>query len=86
MEKKERKNSAMPVASLTLGIISILSALFYYVTLPTGILGLIFGIKSYREYKSKLGLAGLITSIVGLSLFVFIYISLIIILILNNNY
>ena len=74
----------MPACSLTLGIISILSALFWYVTLPTGILGLIFGVKSYRQFRSKLGLAGLITSIIGLSLFVFIYVSLIILLMINN--
>lgn len=84
MEKIEKNSSVMPACSLTLGIISILSALFWYVTLPTGILGLIFGVKSYRQFRSKLGLAGLITSIIGLSLFVFIYVSLIILLMINN--
>ena len=84
MEKKTNVNSVKPAVSLTLGIISILSAFFWYITLPTGIIGLIFGVKSYRAFKSKLGLAGTITSIVGLSLFAFIYITLIIILILNS--
>lgn len=83
-EKGVEKNSVMPAISLTLGIISIISALFWYVSLPSGIIALIFGIKSYKKEGSKLSLAGLITGIVGLALFTLIYISLIIILLLNN--
>ena len=82
--KNNKKNSAMAVASLPLGIISILSSLFWYITLPTGILAIIFGSKSARKFGSKLGKSGLITGIVGFSLFVFIYITMIIFLIMYN--
>ena len=71
-----KKNSAMAVAALPLGIISIVLSLFWYVTLPTGILAIVFGSKSTRKYGSKLGKSGLITGIVGLSLFAFIYITM----------
>ena len=71
-----KKNSAMAVAALPLGIISIVLSLFWYVTLPTGILAIIFGAKSTRKFGSKLGKSGLITGIVGLSLFAFIYITM----------
>ena len=74
----------MHIASLVLGIISIVSALFWYITLPTGILAIIFGVKSARKMGSKIGKAGMITGIIGLSLFAFIYIGLILILILTN--
>ena len=74
----------MNIASLVLGIISIVTAAFWYITLPTGILAIIFGVKTARKTGSKLGKAGLITGIIGLSLFVFIYFSLILILILAN--
>ena len=76
--------SAMNVASLVLGIISIVTALFWYITLPTGILAIIFGVKSARKTGSKMGKAGMITGIVGLSIFAFLYLSMISILILAS--
>ena len=86
MEENKENNSSMHVAALVLGIISILSSLFWYMTLPTGILAIIFGVKSARKTGSKMGKAGMITGIVGLSLFAFIYISLILIMLLANIY
>lgn len=84
MEENYENKSVMHIASLVLGIISIVSALFWYITLPTGILAIIFGVKSARRTGSKIGKAGMITGIVGLSLFAFIYIGLTLILILTN--
>ena len=85
MSKNEEKNkSVMNVASLVLGIISIVSALFWYMSLPTGILAIIFGVKSTKKTGTKIGKAGMITGIVGLSLLVFNYISIILLLILAN--
>jgi ABC-type dipeptide/oligopeptide/nickel transport system permease component len=83
MEENKSK-SAASVASLILGILSIVTALFWYITLPTGILAIVFGAKSIKKFGSKLGKAGLILGIIGLSLFTFIYVSLIIILILTG--
>ena len=37
------------IASLVLGIISILTSLFWYIALPTGIIALILGIKTYKN-------------------------------------
>ena len=84
MEENYENKSVMHIASLVLGIISIVSALFWYITLPTGILAIIFGVKSARRTGSKIGKAGMITGIVGLSLFAFIYIGITLILILAN--
>ena len=83
MEEK-RKKTGMGVAALVLGIISIVSALFWYISLPTGILGIIFGAVSAKKIGSKLGKAGLVTGIVGVSLCAFNYISMILILLLAN--
>lgn len=84
-EKVEVKNkSAMAVASLTLGIISIVLHWFWYISLPTGILAIIFGTKTVKKLGSKLGKAGLITGIVGVSLCAFAYISLILITIVGT--
>ncbi len=85
MEENDKRKSGMPVASLTLGIVSIVTALFWYITLPTGVLAIIFGAISAKKLGSKLGKAGLITGIVGLAMFAFIYIGLTILIILYNN-
>lgn len=83
---EDKRKSGMPVASLVLGIISIVTALFWYITLPTGILAIVFGAKSIKRLGSKLGKAGMILGIIGVSLFAFIYIGLVFILILADLY
>ena len=78
MDNKDlKKTSALGEVSLVLGIISILSALFWYITIPTSVLAIIFGKKAVNKFASKLGKAGLITGIIGISLFAFIYLLLI---------
>lgn len=84
MEENNKEKSTIGIAGFVLGIISILSALFWYITLPSGILAIIFGAKSVKRIGSKLGKAELIMGIIGLSLFAFIYISIILILMLAN--
>ena len=77
----EKKKTGLAVASLTLGIISILLCGFWYMTLPAGILALVFGSKAVKRSGSKLAKAGIVTAIVGLSLFVLYYVAAILIII-----
>lgn len=84
MEEKVVNKSYLGIDALVLGIISIITALFWYMALPTGIMAIVFGAKSIKNSGSKLGEAGMITGIIGLSLFAFIYISMILILTLAN--
>ena len=84
MEENNKNKSAMGIASFVLSIISILFAAFWYIVLPTGILAIIFGAKSVKKMGSKLGKAGLIMGIIGLSLFVFMYVSLILIIAVSS--
>ena len=72
------------IISLVLGIISIVTNLFWYISLPAGITAIVLGAKSYKKEGKKLGLAGLVTGIVGVSLCLLIYITLIIIIFLQN--
>ncbi len=81
---EEKNKNVMHIASLVLGIISIVTSFFWYIALPTGILAIIFGAKSARKTGSKIGKAGLITGIIGVALFAFLYISMIFILVLAN--
>lgn len=79
---KNDNMTAVNEVALVLGIISIISCLFWYITLPTGILAIIFGAKAVKRTGNGLGKVGLITGIIGLSMFAFIYISIIMILML----
>ena len=74
---EEKNKNVMHIASLVLGIISIVTCWFWYITLPAGVLAIIFGVKSAQKTGSKLGKAGMITGIIGLALFSFSYIGLI---------
>ena len=73
MEENKKNNSVMHVASLALGIVSIVACSFWWLALPTGILAIIFGVKSAKRTGSRIGKAGMITGIVGLSLFAMLY-------------
>lgn len=83
-ENIDKKHSAKPVSAFVLGILSVIFAVFWYVTLPCGIMAVIYGSKASRKLGSKLGKAGLILGIIGLALFVFIYVTLILILLLSR--
>ena len=72
MKNKNENRTVKHVVSLVLGIISIVTSFFWYMSIPTGIIAIVFGAKSYKEYGKKVGLAGLITGIVGLSICVLI--------------
>ena len=63
--EENRKKSASGVSSLVLGIISIVSALFYYISLPTGILAIIFGYFAIHKGDNGLGKTGLILGIIS---------------------
>lgn len=71
----EKKKSGLAVASLTLGIISIVLFGFWYIALPTGILAIILGNKSVKKHGSNMAKAGIITAIIGLSIFALYYVA-----------
>lgn len=85
MSKVEEERIVSHVVSLVLGIISIVTVFFWYISLPSGIVAMITGTKSYKGFGKKVGLAGLITGIVGVSLCVLIYIALIMLVIIQNH-
>ena len=77
-----RKRSGLHIAAFVLGLISMLSPLFYYISLPSGILAIVFGAKSIKKTGSRLAKAGLVLGIIGLVLCLFIYISLVLLVLL----
>ena len=81
---EENNKYVIHIVSLVLGIISIVTSLFWYMTIPTGVTAIVLGVKSAKKFGSKIGKAGMITGIVGLSLFAFIYLMIIQMIILSN--
>lgn len=84
--KKQENRIVSHIIALVLGIISTLTTFFWYISLPTGITAIILGAKTYKKQGSKLGLAGLITGIVGIAFCLLIYISLIILILMEHYY
>lgn len=71
--EKNKVSSAKKIASSVLGIISILFATFYYISLPAGILAIMLGVKALKVENSGMSKAGIILGIIGLTLCVLIY-------------
>ena len=82
-ENEIKTKSSLGIAALTLGIISVVSTLFWYITIPTGILSIVLGRKAISRVGSKIGKAGFILGIVGLSIFAFIYLSMIAVMLIG---
>ena len=74
---EEKNKCGFNVASLVLGIISVVFAFFWYITYPAGILAIVFGVKGKKKTGSKLATTGMILGIVGLSLATFDYLIMI---------
>ena len=72
-----RRHSAMHVAAFVLGLIAVIGNMFWYISIPCGILAIVFGVKSARALASRLGKAGFILGIIGIALTVFIYVSIV---------
>lgn len=68
MNKQLVKKSPYGVVSLTLGIISICMAIFWFISIPTSVLAIIFGNKGRKIYGSSISKAGMITGIIGASM------------------
>ena len=84
--KKEETRIVSHIVSLVLGIISTLSTFFWYISFPTGITAIILGAKTYKSKGSKLGLTGMITGIVGVTFCALIYVSLIILILMQRYF
>lgn len=63
----KRDGNGFGVASLVLGILSIiLGPLFAIISLPAGIVGIVFAVIQGKRFPNKIAKAGLITNILGL--------------------
>lgn len=68
----EKNSNGLSIASITLGIISIIFFIFLYISIPTGVLAIVYGAKTLK------GKAGIVTGIVGISLCVILHVTAIV--------
>lgn len=68
----EKNNNGLSIAAITLGIISIIFFVFLYVSIPTGVLAIVYGAKLAK------GKAGIVTGIVGISLCITLHVTMIV--------
>ena len=82
-EQKVQVNTSAPVddrkgfniTSMVLGIISVVFFTLWYVSLPSGIIAIIFGIAGKDRGGRGMGIAGLVLGIIGVVLCLFILLS-----------
>ena len=63
---KDKKGLA--IAAMVLGIVAIVLCLIWYISIPCGILAIIFGAISLKSTNKGMALSGVITGIVGIIL------------------
>lgn len=62
------------ITSMILGIISILSFCWWYVSIPSGIIAIIFSVAGKKDAGRGMGVAGLVCGIIGLVLCIALYV------------
>ena len=76
-EEAEKDKKGFSIAALVLGIIAIVLCCVWYISIPCGILAIIFGIVGIKSSKKGMSIAGLITGTVGLVISIIIFIALV---------
>ena len=66
----QNNSNGLAVASLVLGIISVPLFLLWFISVPAGILAIIFGAIALKSPGRNMAIAGLVTGCVGISLIV----------------
>lgn len=78
-EKKEepkQEKKGFCIASLVLGIVALVFFCLWYISIPCGILAIIFGILGIKTVNKGMAIAGLITGCIGLIVSIFIFVAL----------
>ncbi len=65
------------IAALVLGIVAIVLSCLWYISIPCGILALIFGILGRKSSKKGMSIAGLVTGVIGMIISIVILVVLV---------
>ena len=78
VKEPEKDKRGFSIAALVLGIIAIVLCCIWYISIPCGILAIIFGIVGIKSSKKGMSIAGLVTGAIGLIISVLIFFALVI--------
>ena len=76
-EETEKDKKGFSIAALVLGIIAIVCCCVWYISIPCGILAIIFGIVGIKSSKKGMSIAGLITGSIGLIISIIMFVALV---------
>ena len=75
---EEKKSNGLAIASLVLGIVAIVLCCVWYISIPCGILAIVFGTIGLRSSKRGMSISGIVTGIIGMIISIFIILMLVI--------
>ncbi len=73
-ESKDKKGFS--IAALVLGIVAIALTCIWYMSLPCGILAIVFGVIGLKSSRRGMSISGIVTGIIGMIISVFIIVML----------
>lgn len=76
VEKPKKEKKGFCIASMVLGIVALVFFCIWYISIPCGILAVIFGILGIKTINKGMAIAGLITGSIGLVVSTLILIAL----------
>lgn len=68
-----QESKGLSIASMVLGIISVVLFCIWYISIPCAILAIIFGIVGMKKGGKGMGVAGLVLGIVALAILAIVY-------------
>ncbi len=71
-EKDKKDKKGFSITSMVLGIIALVFFCLWYISIPCGILAIIFGVLSVKSSNKGMSIAGIITGAIGLFICFFI--------------
>ena len=72
VETKVKERKGFCIAAMVLGIVALVFFCLWYISIPCAILAIIFGILGMKSINKGMAIAGLVTGIIGLVIWVFL--------------
>lgn len=76
--QQQKDKKGFSIAALVLGIVAIVLCCVWYISIPCGILAIVFGTIGLRSSKRGMSISGIVTGIIGMIISIFIILMLVI--------
>ena len=73
--QQQKDKKGFSIAALVLGIVAIVLCCVWYISIPCGILAIVFGTIGLRSSKRGMSISGIVTGIIGIIISIFITVS-----------